>query len=84
MRRKGDLSMLDIRSFGAVGDGLTDDTAAVQAAIDKAAETGETVYVGPGVYSWPLSAFTFGTSAPFMSIRTLFWMPVFKRPSTFT
>ncbi len=42
--------MLDIRSFGAVGDNSHDDTAAMQAAIDKAAETGETVYVGPGEY----------------------------------
>ncbi len=37
--------------FGAVGDGITDDTAAVQAAIDAAsAAGGGTVYFPPGVY----------------------------------
>ena len=29
--------MIDITTFGAVGDGATDDTAAVQAALDAAA-----------------------------------------------
>ena len=32
----GNISCLDVRSFGAVGDGVTDDTAAVQAALNKA------------------------------------------------
>lgn len=36
---------LDVREFGAVGDGIADDTAAVQAAIDKGAETGMAVYI---------------------------------------
>ena len=40
----------DIRSFGAVGDGKTDCTAAIQQAIDAAAPTQATVYVPPGVY----------------------------------
>ena len=42
---------LDVREFGAVGDGVTDDTAAVQAAIDKGAKTGQAVYISPGRYS---------------------------------
>ena len=42
----------DITAFGAVGDGVTDSTAAVQAAIDKAASHGYAkVVVPPGVYS---------------------------------
>jgi len=43
----------DIKSFGAIGDGVTDDTVAVKAAIDS----GQLVYVPDGVFlvsSWPL------------------------------
>ncbi len=39
---------LDVRKFGARGDGVTDDTAALQAALDAGA--GKTVYVPSGVY----------------------------------
>jgi nitrous oxidase accessory protein NosD len=39
---------LDVRAFGARGDGVQDDTAALQAALDAGA--GKTVYVPPGTY----------------------------------
>lgn len=42
--------MLDIRDFGALGDGATINTAAIQAAIDRAARTGETVLIPAGVF----------------------------------
>lgn len=42
--------MLDVRSFGAVGDGVTDDTAALQGALDAAAESKSGVSLPEGVY----------------------------------
>ena len=39
-----------MREFGATGDGKTDDTKAIQRALDAAGEAGGTVFVGPGVY----------------------------------
>ena len=41
---------LDIRDFGAKGDGVTDDTAAIQAAINACRLTGGTVHFPVGVY----------------------------------
>ena len=41
----------NVRAFGAVGDGVHDDTAAIQAAIDAAsAGLGGVVYLPPGGY----------------------------------
>jgi len=42
--------MVDVLDFGAKGDGRTDDTRAIQSAIDKAAEVGGGVFVPPGTY----------------------------------
>lgn len=39
-----------MRDFGARGDGLTDDSRAIQRANDAAAKSGGTVYVPPGTY----------------------------------
>jgi hypothetical protein len=41
---------LNVRQFGAAGDGKKDDTAALQAAIDAAAPRSAAVFVPPGVY----------------------------------
>lgn len=43
--------MLNVREFGAVGDGSADDTAAMQKAIDAAAESGASVFVPEGVFA---------------------------------
>jgi hypothetical protein len=42
--------LLDVRKLGAAGDGKTDDTQAIQRAIDAAGETSGGVFIPPGVY----------------------------------
>ncbi|HEY6447811.1 MAG TPA: glycosyl hydrolase family 28-related protein [Acidobacteriaceae bacterium] len=46
----GTKELLNARDFGAAGDGKTDDTAALQRAIDAAAETSSAVFLPPAVY----------------------------------
>lgn len=41
---------VSVTDFGAVGDGVTDDTAAIQAAIDYGAPLGKAIYFPAGVY----------------------------------
>jgi len=43
-------NVFDIRTYGAVGDGVTDDTEAIRAAFADAAKCGGTVEVPPGRY----------------------------------
>ena len=43
-------NIFDITAFGAVGDGVTDNTAAIQSALDAAAECRGVVQVPPGNY----------------------------------
>jgi len=42
---------VSVKDFGAAGDGVTDDTAAIQAAIDSCFTTGQSVYVNAGTYA---------------------------------
>jgi hypothetical protein len=50
----------DVRDYGAVGDGVTDDTAAIQAAATAAA--GNVLFFPPGVYAAAGLAITSGTT----------------------
>ncbi len=43
-------TLLNVRQFGAKGDGKADDTKSIQSTIDAAAERGGSVYVPPGLY----------------------------------
>ena len=60
---------LNVKDFGAVGDGVTDDTAAIQAAFNTlSAYTNRSIYFPPGTYaiSNTLTAVTGLTSAQFI------------------
>jgi hypothetical protein len=46
---KGDI-VLSVKDYGATGNGTTDDTAAIQAAVNAAATFGATVFFPPGTY----------------------------------
>ncbi|MDH7601619.1 MAG: glycosyl hydrolase family 28-related protein [Armatimonadota bacterium] len=46
----GQPAQVNVRDFGAKGDGVTDDTAAFQAALDSMRESGGTVFVPAGTY----------------------------------
>jgi Right handed beta helix region/Pectate lyase superfamily protein len=49
-QRAAQTSTINAKHFGAIGDGATDDTAALQAAINAAAEAKLTLTIPPGAY----------------------------------
>ena len=55
---------ISVKDFGAMGDGVTDDAPAIQAAIDSLPQTGGTVYVPAGTYMLGTSAGSEGSRFP--------------------
>jgi polygalacturonase len=50
LRGIGESAQLNVRDYGAKGNGKSKDTGAIQAAIDAAGRSGGGVYVPPGEY----------------------------------
>jgi hypothetical protein len=53
---------VSIKDFGAVGDNSTDDTAAIQAALNSIPSTGGSLYINPGTYKISSSLTLLGKS----------------------
>jgi len=65
-------SWIDVKRFGATGDGRTDDTNAIQEAIDEAQTAGgATVFFPPGIYRCELTLATISQykNAPYASLQ---------------
>lgn len=66
--QRGDL-VVDVRDHGAVGDGVADDTAAIQAALDEG--RGRTVYLPPGTYPVSTMLTVFGGTTVLATATTV-------------
>ena len=60
-----------VADFGAVGDGVTDDTAAIQAALDEADDINGIVYLPTGVYKTTSALTVASTNATIGSVRVI-------------
>ena len=77
--------VVSVKDFGAVGDGLADDTLAIQNAINYCADNGHTLFTPPGVYnhtgltiSKPLKWVGANVRGPVYGVQTNFKGAVFQ------
>lgn len=66
--------VFDVTAYGAVGNGTTDDTIAIQAAIDAALSAGGTVYFPPGNYKISATLVVNLSSVPSDASLTRIWI----------
>jgi hypothetical protein len=62
---------VSVKDFGAVGNGVTDDTAAIQAALNSLSATGGTVYAPQGQYRLTSQI----TIPSFVKLQGMNWLP---------
>lgn len=78
---------VSVKDFGAVGDGVTNDTAAIQAAVDACFTSGQTVYVDAGTYAvtsikvYPNTILEFDANATFKQTANGFAIRTSTSPS---
>ena len=79
--------IVSIKDFGAVGDGVTNDTSAIQAAVDACFTSGQTVYVDAGTYAvtsikiYPGTILEFDANATFKQTANGFAIRTSTSPS---
>jgi hypothetical protein len=63
---------VSVKDFGAFGDGVTDDTAAIKAAVDYGINNGKSIYVPSGTYICTYNVLLFTFSSSTSKVFTLF------------